>query len=111
MEIKWKIWIEKDQQKIFGRGPKELLLKVEKLGSLRQAALAMDMSYSKAWHLIDNLEKALGIKILDKKIGGAEGGSSLLTPEGKQLIAKYEQLETEAEKVILNLYQKIFDNL
>lgn len=93
MNIGWRIWLTKDETKIFGKGPKELLQITEKMGSLRKAAMSMNMSYSKAWNLISNLEKSLGLKILDKTIGGVDGGSSKLTQEGKILIEKYEELE------------------
>lgn len=108
LEVGYKIWLKEDDDKIFGRGPKELLQRTEKMGSLRRAASSMNMSYSKAWSLVDNLEKKLNIKILDKKIGGVNGGSSSLTEEGKELVAKYEKLEKEIEEAILKIYNKIF---
>ncbi|RBP42866.1 winged helix-turn-helix domain-containing protein [Garciella nitratireducens] len=99
MEIGYKIWLKKEGRKIFGKGPKELLIRVDQLGSLSKAAASMNMSYSKAWNLISNLEKTLGIKVLDKKIGGIDGGSSSLTPEGKNLIKKYDRLEKKIEQI------------
>lgn len=108
MDIRWKLWLTKDESKVFGKGPKELLLRTEKMGSLRKAAISMNMSYSKAWNLISNLEKSLGYKILDKTIGGVDGGSSNLTEEGKTLIAKYEELERRVEEAILSIYKDIF---
>lgn len=108
MNIGWRIWLAKDETKIFGKGPKELLQRTEKMGSLRKAAISMNMSYSKAWNLISNLEKALNIKILDKTIGGVDGGSSTLTEEGKELIDKYEELEKRIEETIIKIYNDIF---
>jgi len=108
MDIGWKIWLKKDEVKIFGKGPKELLERTEQMGSLRRAAVSMNMSYSKAWNLITNLEKSLGIKVLDKTIGGVDGGSSTLTQEGKELIRKYNELEKRVEEAILKAYKEIF---
>lgn len=108
MNIGWRIWLKKGELKIFGKGPKELLQRTEKMGSLRKAAMSMNMSYSKAWNLISNLEKALDIKILDKTIGGIDGGSSTLTQEGKALIDKYDELEKRIEEAILKIYKEIF---
>ncbi|MBB6216905.1 molybdate transport repressor ModE-like protein [Anaerosolibacter carboniphilus] len=108
MDIRWRIWIENNQQKIFGKGPRDLLLKVDELGSLRQAALALGMSYSKAWNLVSSLEKSLEIPILEKRIGGVDGGSSVLTKEARTLLAKYEILEHEVEKAIIKIYKGIF---
>lgn len=108
MNIGWKIWLKKDDIKIFGKGPKELLERIEQMGSIKKAADSMNMSYSKAWNLIANLEKSLGIKVLDKTIGGVDGGSSTLTPEGKELIKKYNELEKRVEEAILKAYSEIF---
>ena len=46
--------------KCFGPGVAQLLHAVQRLHSLRAAALSMDMAYSKAWTIIKNSEKALG---------------------------------------------------
>ncbi len=108
MDIGWKIWLTKDNTKVFGKGPMELLQRTEKMGSLRKAAISMNMSYSKAWGLISNLEKSLGFKILDKTIGGIDGGSSTLTQEGKVLIDKYEDLEKKVEEAILKIFEDTF---
>ena len=51
-----KIWIEKDGEKVFGDGPLDILHRVERTGSLRQAAEEINMSYSQAWNLIKDLE-------------------------------------------------------
>ncbi|MFA5523379.1 MAG: LysR family transcriptional regulator [Tissierellales bacterium] len=108
MKIHWRIWLTKDEIKIFGKGPRELLQRTEKMGSLRKAAISMNMSYSKAWNLISNLEKALDTRILDKTIGGLDGGSSTLTEEGKRLISKYDELEKRIEEAVFKIYEEIF---
>ncbi len=108
MEIGWKIWLKKGEDKVFGKGPKELLIRTERMGSLSKAASSMNMSYSKAWNLVSNLESTLGFKILDKKAGGANGGSSSLTDEGKALIEKYDRVEKEIEEAISKIYNDIF---
>jgi len=66
------------------------------------------MSYSKAWKLIQTMEKRLGFPLLDKKIGGLSGGGSQVTLKGKKLMKRYEQFEKEARKAIEKAYQKHF---
>ena len=46
--------------KFFGEGPFRLLRSVEKTGSLRSAALEMEMAYSKASKILKQAECALG---------------------------------------------------
>jgi len=103
----YKIWLD-HHGKAFGEGPYELLKRVEKTTSLNKAAHEMGMSYSKAWKLIQTIEKRLGFSLLDKKIGGLSGGGSQVTPKGKELMKRYEQFEKEARKAIEKAYQKHF---
>ena len=49
--------------KCFGPGIAQLLHRVERLHSLRAAALEMEMAYSKAWTVVKNAENALGFKL------------------------------------------------
>ena len=72
MKVACKIWLDHNG-KVFGEGPYELLKRVEKTNSLHEAAHQMGMSYSKAWKLIQTMEKRLGFFLLDKKIGGLSG--------------------------------------
>jgi len=68
----------------------------------------MRMSYSKAWKLIQTMEKRLGFSLLDKKIGGVSGGGSQVTPRAKDLIGRYERFEMDAMKAIEKAFQKHF---
>lgn len=77
--------------KCFGPGVAQLLHRVERLHSLRAAALEMEMAYSKAWTVIKNAETALGFKLLASTTGGKHGGGAVLTPEGKALLTAYDQ--------------------
>ena len=53
MKITTKVlFLDDDGQRFFGDGPYQLLLGLEKTGSLRQAAAEMGMAYSKALRLV-----------------------------------------------------------
>lgn len=77
--------------KCFGPGIAQLLHRVERLHSLRAAAMEMEMAYSKAWTVIKNSENALGFKLLASTTGGKHGGGAALTPEGQALLSAYDQ--------------------
>jgi molybdate transport system regulatory protein len=102
-----KIWLD-HHGKAFGEGPYELLKWVEKTNSLHEAANRMGMAYSKAWKLIQTMEKRLGFALLNKKIGGLSGGGSQVTQKGKELMNRYEQFDKEAREAIEKAYQKHF---
>ena len=75
--------------KCFGPGVAQLLHRVERLHSLRAAAMEMEMAYSKAWTVIKNSENALGFKLLASTTGGKHGGGAQLTERGEALLAAY----------------------
>ena len=107
MKVAFKIWID-NNGKAFGEGPYELLKRVEKTNSLHEAAHQMDMSYSKAWKLIQSMEKRLGFSLLDKKIGGLSGGGSQITPKGKELMKRYGRFHKDAKEALEKIYIKHF---
>ena len=82
-------WDQKGE-KFFGEGPARLLRGIEVHGSLRAAALSMDMAYTKALKLMKNAEAALGFPLTTRTVGGKAGGGSILTPEGKDWLSRYE---------------------
>lgn len=87
----------KGEQKAFGPGAASLLEGVERFGSLRKSAADMSMSYSKAWTTIKNCERELEISLLNKKIGGKNGGGAELTAEAESLLKRYRAFEREAK--------------
>lgn len=80
-------------EKCFGPGVAELLERVDKLQSLRQATLSMQMAYSKAWRMIKTAEQELGFPLLDSSTGGKGGGGASLTEQGRRFLASYRLFE------------------
>jgi molybdate transport system regulatory protein len=107
MRIGYKVWLDNDG-KAFGKGPNELLKRVEATKALRQAAAQMDMSYSKAWKLINDMEKRLGFPLLERAVGGLAGGGSKLTPRAKELLNQYDKLEQDVQKAMVKIYRNRF---
>src|SRR3569833_534573 len=94
LEIKvgGKIWLESGGERFFGPGPMELLEKIGETGSISNAAKAMNMSYKKAWELINHLNAQTSFPVIIAQTGGEKGGGSTLTPEGTELIKYYKAL-------------------
>jgi molybdate transport system regulatory protein len=108
LKLRYKLWIEKNREKVFGDGPLDILHRVEKTGSLRQAAEEINMSYSQAWNLIKDLEKRLGFDLLKRKVGGESGGGSKLTEPARDLMMKFEIFRHKAQDSLNLLYKEIF---
>jgi len=95
-------------QKCFGPGVAELLRRVDELHSLRAAAMAMSMAYSKAWTVIRNAEAGLGFKLLKSSTGGKNGGGAELTEEAEQMISAYEEYCRKLNDYGDKLFEKTF---
>lgn len=95
-------------EKCFGPGVAMLLERVERLHSLRSAAIDMDMAYSKAWTILRNAERTLGVKLISSTTGGRHGGGAVLTPEGEQMLAAYTAFSQEVRECGEALFQKYF---
>ncbi len=92
MKIKSKIWIETEEGIIISEGRIQLLKLIEETGSLNKAAKAMNISYQKAWKLVDASNKASKEPLISTQIGGNKGGGTVLTPYGKLLIESFEAI-------------------
>lgn len=98
-------------EKFFGEGPARLLHGIEETGSLRAAAMSMDMAYTKALKLMKNAEEALGFALITRTTGGKTGGGSILTPEGKHWLHQYEAYRDACVNTNQALYKKFFPKL
>lgn len=97
-----------DNKRFFGEGPYRLLCLIEETGSLRSAAISMEMAYTKALHLIQNAEKELGFPLTVRKTGGKGGGGSCLTPEAKEFLHEYETYRDACIQSCREIYSEIF---
>ena len=63
MKIRYKIWLERNEKTIFGRGREELLRSIDELHSLYATAKKLNMSYRAAWGRLKASEARLGVKL------------------------------------------------
>ena len=92
MKVKSRIWIEKDNTPFLGYGRIQLLKEVDKTHSMSAAAKSLNMSYKKAWRLLNEINSSAKEPVLEKQIGGKDGGGTHITPYGKGLIKRFENL-------------------
>lgn len=100
MQIKSRIWIEKDGVPFLGFGRIKLLKKVDEKKSINAAAKEMNMSYSKAWKLINDINQYTEKPVIIKNIGGKNGGGTVLTDYGKKLINSFENINQNCMKYL-----------
>ncbi|MDX9714759.1 MAG: LysR family transcriptional regulator [Dissulfurispiraceae bacterium] len=88
-----RLWITKGSTHFLGRNRIALLEKIDEKGSINTAAKAMNISYKRAWEIVNTIKKVSGQEVLECKSGGRGGGGSALTEHGKKLVRLYRYLE------------------
>jgi len=107
VEIKAKFWIENMGEAVLGGGKTNLLLAVDRLGSIQRAADELGMSYRHAWGAIRKVEQRAGFKILDTKLGRKDGGAKL-TPKGREFIGKVDSLLKDLQAIVEERFHQKF---
>jgi molybdate transport system regulatory protein len=111
LEIRSKLWIETGGEPVFGKGRRILLEAIGTYGSINQAAKEVNISYRKAWSYIRAMEERLGIKLIDRQVGGRNGGGASLTDEARMFLRQYGELEQDIEGIVNDRFQKIFKKI
>ena len=81
--------------RFFGPGVCELLEKIRETGSIQAAAARMELSYTKAWKILNRAEQELGKNLITRVSGGRNGGSSTLTEAGEKAAADFREMEAK----------------
>ena len=99
--------LERDEG-FFGPSVAQFLSLIDHTGSMQTACRQMHMSYTKGWKILKAAERELGYPLLITQSGGAEGGSSQLTPKAKDFLDRFLKMEKELMEDAQRLYQKYF---
>lgn len=98
------------KDKAFGPGIAQLLEEIQKTGSMHKAAQNMGLSYSKAWKMMKTAEQELGFALTERSSGGKEGGGSVITSEGRDMMRRYDAflsaLQIEADRLFASYFEK-----
>lgn len=76
-----------------GRGKMLLLEHIVKTGSISAAGRAMDMSYRRAWLLVDAMNRMFSQTVVESQRGGKQGGGAVVTEFGHMLLARFRTME------------------
>lgn len=102
-------WLEANGQVALSRWRVQLLEAIAETGSIRAAAAQMKITYDLAWHRLDEMEQALGARLVDRHRGGIKGGSAQLTALGHDYVARFRRFAAEADACIARLFADNFD--
>jgi molybdate transport system regulatory protein len=76
-----------------GHGKMELLEHIRATGSISAGGRAMDMSYRRAWLLVNEMNRMFKQPVVESQRGGQKGGGAALTGFGEELLMRFRQME------------------
>lgn len=77
-----------------------LLERIGHTGSISQAARECGISYRSAWQTIERLQNRSNEPLVRRSTGGAGGGGSILTDEGRRLVEMFRRAESEHRRFV-----------
>lgn len=105
--IKSRIWIETEDHVFLGEGRVRLLKAIEEFGSLSRASKNLNISYKKAWRLIDAVNKTAKKPVTSSFVGGKGGGGVSLTPYGREIIVAFDSINKKCWEFLDQQVSKI----
>jgi molybdate transport system regulatory protein len=103
------IWIENHDgsERFLGKGRIQLLQLIIEHGSISKAAKAMEMSYKRAWDLVNSMNSQAQKPFVITQTGGKSGGGTIVTEEGIQAIEDYKALQSRFQAFLLQENQDL----
>lgn len=99
-ELRNRCWIDIDGKKFFGPGRAQLLVMIDKNGSLSKAAKEMGMSYRKAWSMVEDMNQRGQQPYVELHKGGTQGGGAELTPQGKKVLVAFQHMNVQIQATL-----------
>jgi molybdate transport system regulatory protein len=84
----------------FGPGKASLLQAIERTGSISAAAREMEMSYRRAWLLVEEMNRCFRQPLVVTATGGARGGGASITALAHEVIASYRHMQKKAGSAV-----------
>ncbi|GAB3570917.1 LysR family transcriptional regulator [Spirosoma luteolum] len=92
IQVRGRVWLE-SQERFFGIGRLELLTHIQQTGSINKAAKAMNMSYKRAWEMVQSMNGQADAPLVVTQTGGEKGGGAVVTDEGLRYLTYFQGLQ------------------
>lgn len=106
--VRHKVWLEAGDRFALGDGGVALLRAIDATGSLRAAANDIGWSYRHALAYVNNAERALGYRLVDRVRGGNDRGGARLTPRGRDFLGRYTVFRRRLARAVDGLSRSVF---
>ncbi|MFN3232817.1 MAG: winged helix-turn-helix domain-containing protein [Alphaproteobacteria bacterium] len=83
-----------------GPGKADILEAIRETGSIAGAGRRMNMSYRRAWALVETMNACFRSPLVETSKGGAGRGGAQLTPLGEEVLVRYRAMHTKAENIV-----------
>ena len=92
---------------VLGPGKAALLEAIERLGTIRDAANDLDMSYMRAWKLVQTMNAGFREPLVVVHRGGTARGGAELTATGRAALRLYRALEDDTLEATKSTWTKL----
>ncbi len=106
LEVHGRFWVERGPHTFLGRGRVDLLEKINASHSIAEAARQLGMSYKTAWDMVDAMNNLADQPLVVRVKGGRQGGGTVLTDYGQQVIVTYRTMEREYDAMLTALERR-----
>lgn len=83
-----------------GPGKARLIALIDETGSISGAAREMEMSYRRAWQLVEAINASFDRPVIITAVGGKRGGGAAVTAFGREIVVSFRKMEEKASAAI-----------
>ena len=102
------LWIERNERVVLSGWRVQLLEAIEATGSISAAAERLGVQYRLAWERLEEMEDGLGLRLVERHVGGAHGGGASLTPTGRELIERFNAFAASMDHTLRAEFERHF---
>jgi molybdate transport system regulatory protein len=95
-----KVRVRHGDEIAMGPGKADLLDAIADTGSISAAARSMNMSYRRAWLLVDVMNRTFRAPLVVSAAGGHQGGGAAVTDAGRAVLAAFRAMEAASAAAV-----------
>ena len=96
-----------DEEYVLGPGKIALIEAIGRTGSISGAGRELEMSYRRAWLLVDALNRMFKTPVVSSGAGGEGGGGARVTLFGRRVAEAYKRADERAREAIEEEFSKL----
>jgi len=106
-KLRLRLRIYQEHEIAFGPGKADLLEEIQKTGSISQAAKQLNMSYRRAWLLVDTMNRCFSEPLVTTQTGGNHGGGAQVSAMGLNVLRLFREMEHTAVAAVMPQYGQL----